>query len=78
MDDIYTTGATVRSCALALREAGAVRVLVATLARAQTESVALWTGDAGQGFRVWDSVDLPVFEAERFWLRAEGRAKIFG
>ncbi len=45
IDDIYTTGATARACALALRGAGAERVLVATLARAQTESVAMWTGE---------------------------------
>ncbi len=46
IDDIYTTGATARVCAQALLSAGARRVLVATLARAQVESVAMW--DAGQ------------------------------
>lgn len=34
IDDIYTTGATVRAASLALRRAGAVSVWVATLARA--------------------------------------------
>ena len=42
VDDIYTTGATARECARVLRRAGARKVWVATLARAQTASVALW------------------------------------
>ncbi len=44
VDDIYTTGATTRECARVLRAAGARTVWVATLARAQTEGVALWDG----------------------------------
>ena len=35
VDDIYTTGATMRACSLTLLEAGALSVRVATLARAQ-------------------------------------------
>jgi ComF family protein len=42
IDDIYTTGATARECARVLRRAGARKVWVATLARAQTQRVALW------------------------------------
>ena len=52
VDDIYTTGATARVCAQALRGAGARSILVATLARAQVESVALWDGEAGRSLPV--------------------------
>lgn len=38
VDDVLTTGATVRECALALREAGISGVKVATVALARTES----------------------------------------
>jgi ComF family protein len=63
IDDIYTTGATARACTLALKRAGAARVWVATVARAQREDaltgaeavadvpmeqdVAMWDGGAG-------------------------------
>lgn len=48
VDDIYTTGATARACASVLRQAGARHVFVATLARAQTETVALWEAASPQ------------------------------
>ncbi len=40
VDDIYTTGATARAAAGALRRAGAAQVWVATLARAQRQELA--------------------------------------
>ena len=53
VDDIYTSGATARECARVLRKAGASKVWVATLARAQKSRVALWDDtklNAPQGF----------------------------
>jgi ComF family protein len=49
LDDIYTTGATARECARVLRRAGAAKVWVATLARAQKPLVERWDGAQGFG-----------------------------
>ena len=53
VDDIYTAGATARACSRALRQAGATRVWVATVSRAQPEMVAAW--DAHSQTAVWDA-----------------------
>ncbi len=53
VDDVFTTGATAGACARALKRAGAVRVEVLTVARANK-----WTGPIASG-SVWDSVGTP-------------------
>ena len=46
VDDIYTTGATGRACSKALLQAGATKVWVATVSRAQVETVVMWNAAA--------------------------------
>jgi ComF family protein len=60
IDDIYTTGATARACSQALKRAGARRVWVATVARAQRE-------DALVGAAAAEDVEIPMEQDVALW-----------
>jgi ComF family protein len=60
IDDIMTTGATARECAKVLKRAGAARVWVATVAKAQPESVQSAVQHEADGFAMWDAGSVPV------------------
>jgi ComF family protein len=60
IDDIYTTGATARACSQALKSAGARRVWVATVARAQRE-------DALIGAAAVEDVEIPMEQDVALW-----------
>jgi ComF family protein len=64
IDDIYTTGATARACATALKRAGAAHVWVATVARAQKEFA---TAPAAEPAEVRTGADLPMEEDFVYW-----------
>jgi ComF family protein len=55
VDDIMTSGATARECARVLKSAGAAKVWVATLARAQRQEMARLHKDPGDDVAMWDS-----------------------
>ena len=50
VDDIYTTGATARECARVLNRAGAAKVWVATLARAQAAGIEVYKDGVAEEF----------------------------
>ena len=54
IDDILTSGATARECARVLMRAGATKVWVATLARAQKKFVLRQHEDPGELVSRWD------------------------
>ena len=66
IDDIYTTGASARACAQALRRAGAASVRVATVARAQRLAAA----ESAERAPAEPRRELPMEEDFVFWERA--------
>ena len=72
VDDIMTTGATVRECARVLRRAGAAKVWVATVAKAQPESVD--TAVAVSDVAMWSA---PLASPQALVEPDEGRRRTF-
>lgn len=66
IDDIMTTGATARECARVLLRAGAAKVWVATVAKAQPESVKVPRADrfGEESVARWDAVPVSSAEAQ--------------
>ena len=62
IDDIMTTGATARECARVLLRAGAAKIWVATVAKAQPETLSLRAGEAT--FARWDAAPVSQEEAQ--------------
>ena len=71
VDDIYTTGATARACAQALRRAGAAHVWVASVARAQREEALQQTEAFADQTAQLDAPEIPMEEDFARW--EEGR-----
>ncbi len=69
IDDIFTTGSTARACSQALRQAGAARVLVATVARAQRRFAppALPAAAAAEGSAGLPSREIPMEQDVALW-----------
>jgi ComF family protein len=65
VDDILTSGATARECARVLIRAGAAKVWVATLARAQRRFIVRQHEDPGEYVAAWDLPDQLVALKER-------------
>jgi ComF family protein len=59
IDDIMTTGATARECAKVLKRAGAAKVWVATVAKAQPESIQNAVQHEADNFEMWDAGFVP-------------------
>lgn len=70
IDDIYTTGATARACAQALRAAGASNVWVVTVARAQREDAPQHAHEFAESTRPVEpslSPAIPMDQDVAFW-----------
>jgi adenine/guanine phosphoribosyltransferase-like PRPP-binding protein len=73
VDDIMTTGATARECSRVLSRAGAAKVWVATLARAQAEGEA----SRQQNVAMWDANPMSELDTGHRVLAKPGAATGF-